>query len=426
MSANLKKDHQFIWHPYTQMSAADHICIVKGEGAYLFDERGNKYIDIVSSWWTNLHGHAHPHIVQKIAAQASQLEHVIFAGFTHPTAIELGERLLNHLPANQKKIFFSDDGSTAVEVALKMAIQFWNNQAEKRTNVIAFKNGYHGDTFGAMSIGERGIFNQPFHDLLFDVIFIDAPISGNETASLQQLQFAINNDSSSIACFIFEPLVQGAGGMLMHDPEALNELVSICKQHHILTIADEVMTGFGRTGKFFACDYLSQKPDIFCLSKGLTGGFLPMSVTTCTEEIFNAFLSEKNAAFNKTFYHGHSYTANPLGCAAALASLDLMEETTTQKNIQRIVSKHATFRKQIAVNPKVLEARQCGTILAIELQTPEGSSYTSEVRDTIYNFFMSRGIIMRPLGNTLYLMPPYCIPDTDLDYIYSSIKDFLK
>lgn len=408
------------------MSTADHICIVRGEGSYLFDEDGNKYIDIVSSWWTNLHGHAHPHIVQKIAQQASQLEHVIFAGFTHPTAIELAERLLKHLSSSQKKIFFSDNGSTAVEVALKMAIQFWNNQGEKRTKVIAFKNGYHGDTFGAMSIGERGIFNQPFQDLLFDVVFIDAPTPGNEAVSLQQLQESINSHASTIACFIFEPLVQGAGGMLMHDPEALNELISICKQNDILTIADEVMTGFGRTGKFFACDYLSQQPDIFCLSKGLTGGFLPMSITTCTEEIFNAFLSEKSAAFNKTFYHGHSYTANPLGCAAALASLDLMEATITLENIQRIVSKHATFRKEISVNTKVFEVRQCGTILAIELQTSEGSSYTSGVRDTIYHFFMERGIIMRPLGNILYLMPPYCISDDDLDYIYRCIKDFLK
>jgi adenosylmethionine-8-amino-7-oxononanoate aminotransferase len=423
---NIEKDRQYIWHPYTQMSDAEHLCIVKGEGACIFDESGNRYIDAVSSWWTNLHGHAHPYIAQRIATQAHQLEHLIFAGFTHPPAIELAERLLRHLPVNQEKLFFSDNGSTAVEVSLKMAIQYWRNKGEHRTKVIALKNGYHGDTFGAMSIGERGIFNQPFHELLFEVIFIDAPVHGKQTESLSQLQQAISNNPASIACFIFEPLVQGAGGMLMHDPEALNALISCCKKSSILNIADEVMTGFGRTGKFFASDYLLDKPDMLCLSKGLTGGFLPMAITSCTAAIFDAFLSAKDAPLNKTFYHGHSYTANPLGCAAALASLDLMEATATMEHIERIARRHALFKEVIASDPKILDVRQCGTILAIELKTATGSSYNSSVRVIIYHFFLQRGIIMRPLGNTMYLMPPYCISDDDLDYIYRSIENFLK
>ncbi len=423
---NREKDRKFIWHPYTQMSDADHLCIIRGEGAYLFDENGNKYIDVVSSWWTNLHGHAHPHIAQRIGAQAKQLEHLMFAGFTHPPAIELAERLLRHLPVNQEKLFFSDNGSTAVEVSLKMAIQYWRNKGEHRTKVIAFKNGYHGDTFGAMSIGERGIFNQAFQDLLFGVLFIDAPVPGNQAESVAQLQQEMESNPSSIACFIFEPLVQGAGGMLMHDPDALNALICCCKENGILTIADEVMTGFGRTGKFFASDYLSEKPDILCMSKGLTGGFLPMAITSCTSAVFNAFLSKKNEPLNKTFYHGHSYTANPLGCAAALASLDLMEATATMEHIERITRRHALFREVIADDPKILDVRQCGTILAIELKTATGSSYNSSMRDTIYHFFLQRGIIMRPLGNTMYLMPPYCITDDDLDYIYRSIENFLK
>jgi adenosylmethionine-8-amino-7-oxononanoate aminotransferase len=422
----IEKDRNYIWHPYTQMKNADHICIVKGEGAYLYDETGKKYIDAVSSWWTNLHGHANPHIAEKISQQAKELEHVIFAGFTHPAAIELAERLLKHLPSNQKKIFFSDNGSTAVEVAIKMTIQFWYNLGEKRNKIIAFKNAYHGDTFGAMSAGERGIFTQPFRNLLFEVHFIDAPLPGKETESIQQLMALLNDPgvTSGVAAFIFEPLVQGAAGMFMHDPEALNELVAICKDHDVLTIADEVMTGFGRTGKFFASDYLGEQPDIICLSKGLTGGFMPMGITSCTDQLFNAFLSDKDSVVNKTFYHGHSYTANPLGCAAALASLDLMESTFTWENINRIVSSHADFKRTLSLTSVIRNVRQCGTILAIELNTEGPSSYLASIRDSIYHFFMDRGILIRPLGNIFYLMPPYCTSANDLNHIYHSIEEF--
>jgi adenosylmethionine-8-amino-7-oxononanoate aminotransferase len=426
LSALTDSDSQFIWHPYTQMQDAAHRCIVKGEGALLYDEDGRSYLDAVSSWWTNIHGHAHPHIAAKIAQQAATLEHVIFAGFTHPPAIELAARLVKHLPSNQQKIFFSDNGSTAVEVALKMAVQFWKNKGERRTKIVAFRNAYHGDTFGAMSIGERGIFTIAFAEMLFDVIFIEAPVPGREEHSINELKSTIKIHGESIAAFIFEPLIQGAAGMIMHDPEAMDDLLSICKENEILTVADEVMTGFGRTGKFFACDYLKHQPDIMCLSKGLTGGFLPMAITTCTLEIFNAFLSGKNHRVNKTFYHGHSYTANLIGCAAALASLDLMEMEDTWKNIRRIVSSHGEFTKKMTGQKTLTDVRQCGTVLAVELKTAEGASYLSNVRDSIYAFFLKRGIIMRPLGNVMYLMPPYCMTGNELNYIYHSMEEFLS
>jgi len=418
------RDRQSIWHPFTQAQTADPpIAIVRGEGAYLFDENGKRYIDAVSSWWVNLHGHAHPYIAGKIFEQAGKLEHVIFAGFTHEPAVELSERLLKHLPIHHKKIFFSDNGSTAVEVALKMTIQYWFNRGEKRNTVLAFNNAYHGDTFGSMSVSERGSFTKPFHDFLFDVIYIDAPTSQNEDRAIAQLESTIANHPLSMASFIFEPLVQGASGMLMHNPEALNRMIAICKDHDVLTIADEVMTGFGRTGKYFATDYLTEKPDIICLSKGLTGGFMPMGVTSCTEDIFKAFLSTDRM---KTLFHGHSYTANPLGCSAALASLDLMEKGETWQAIHRIGRKHLQFRMEMMAHDTLRDVRQCGTILAMELETGNDSSYFNNLRDLIYNFFLEKGILMRPLGNVMYLLPPYCVSDDDLDYIYRCIKEFLS
>lgn len=418
------RDRQSIWHPFTQAQTADPpIAIVRGEGVYLFDENGKRYIDAVSSWWVNLHGHVHPYIAEKISEQAGKLEHVIFAGFTHEPAVELSERLLKHLPAHHKKIFFSDNGSTSVEVALKMAIQYWFNRGEKRNTILAFNNAYHGDTFGSMSVSERGSFTRPFHDFLFDVIYVDAPTPQNEDRAIAQLESTIANHPLSMASFIFEPLVQGASGMLMHDSEALNRMIAMCREHGVLTIADEVMTGFGRTGKYFATDYLSEKPDIICLSKGLTGGFMPMGVTSCTEDIFKAFLSTDRM---KTLFHGHSYTANPLGCSAALASLDLMEKGETWQAINRIEKKHLQFKMEMTAHDHLRDVRQRGTILAMELETGNDSSYFNNLRDLIYNFFLEKGILMRPLGNVMYLLPPYCISDDDLDYIYRCIKEFLS
>lgn len=416
-----ERDRKVIWHPYTQMkNALPHIPVVRGEGVYLFDEDGKKYIDAVSSWWVNIHGHAHPHIAKKVAEQLSVLEHVIFAGFTHEPAVQLAERLLELLPGDQEKVFYTDNGSTAVEVALKMCLQYWSNTGHKgRTRIIAFKEAYHGDTFGAMSVSGRSIFTDPFKSMLFDVEFIDLPTEKN----IEQLKSKINYLSNEVACFIFEPMVLGAGGMLMYEAEYLDQLIETCQKHGILTIADEVMTGFGRTGTYFACETLHSKPDIFCLSKGLTGGTMPLGVTTCNQKIFDAFLSDDKL---KTLYHGHSFTANPVACAASLASLDILLSAETLPNIQRIKRKNEAFAAQIKEHPKVRDVRQKGTILVLEWETGNDTSYLSSLRNQLYLYFLERGIILRPLGNTIYILPPYIISDEDLDYIYQTIQQALN
>jgi len=417
-----EKDKNYIWHPYTSLNSPKMpIVIVKGHGVYLYSENGEKYLDAISSWWVNTHGHANTDIAKKMIEQLLELEHVIFAGFTHPAAIDFAERLLKHLPKNHRKLFYSDDGSTSVEVAIKIAIQYWKNQAIPKTKIIAFKNSYHGDTFGSMSVSSRSVFNQAFDSFLFDVEFIDVPLVGNEEKSFTQLNDLIKQND--VAAFIYEPLVLGAGGMIMYTPESLNKMILQCKKENVITIADEVMTGFYRTGKFFASDYMSEKPDLICLSKGITGGTMAMGVTSIADNIINAF--ENNDSF-KTFYHGHSYTANPIACAAALASLDLYEQDDCKENVKRICVKHSEFLNLIKENSKVKEIRQCGTILAIELKTISDTSYLNTIRDTIYEFFLQRKIILRPLGNIIYILPPYCISNHDLDYIYSSIVDFLE
>jgi adenosylmethionine---8-amino-7-oxononanoate aminotransferase len=415
-----ERDLQNIWHPYTQMKGAEIIGIVKGEGAWLYDEAGGKYIDAISSWWVNTHGHAHPYIAQKISEQLSKLEHVIFAGFTHQPAVELAERLLSHLPENQKKIFYSDNGSTAVEVALKMAVQYWQNKNVKKNKIIAFRNAYHGDTFGAMSVSGRSLFTEAFSELLFDVVFIETPVKGNEDRAFEELKIAVFRNEP--AAFIFEPLVQGAAGMIMYEPEILNRMLQFCNEQKVITIADEVMTGFYRTGKYFATDYISVKPDIFCLSKGITGGFMALGATSCTEEIFNAFISDDKT---KTLYHGHSYTANPIACSAALASLDLYEKDECIENVKKIEAKHSEFLNSIKTNQSVKDIRLRGTILAIELKTSGSTDYLNSARDKAYAYFLDKGIIMRPLGNIIYILPPYCISNDDLDYIYNNIRTYL-
>lgn len=420
MKSLAKRDKEVIWHPYTQMKTASlPIGIVRGEGAYLYDENGDKYIDAISSWWTNLHGHAHPYIAEKVLKQLQTLEHVIFAGFTHEPAIELAERLLKHLPLNQNKIFYSDNGSTAVEVALKMAFQYWHNKGEKRTKVLAFENGYHGDTFGAMSVSGRSVFTKPFDELLFEVIHIPVPVNGKKDEAIKILKSKISSFKSQISSFIFEPLVQGTAGMVMYDAASLDETIRICRENNILTIADEVMTGFGRTGKFFATDYLEQNSDIICISKGITGGTMAFGVTSCSSKIYEEFLSEDKT---KTLFHGHSYTANPIACAASLASLDLMEKAETQESISRINSQHLQFQESLRKHKSIKDCRVLGTILAVELQTHEESSYLNQMRDSLYKFFIEEKIILRPLGNIVYVMPPYCIKDEDLKIIYSVIK----
>ncbi|MGY3052147.1 adenosylmethionine-8-amino-7-oxononanoate aminotransferase [Pedobacter sp. UYEF25] len=416
----VERDKKVIWHPYTQMkNALPHIPIVRGVGSYLFDEDGKRYIDAVSSWWVTIHGHAHPHIAQKVSEQLSVLEQVIFAGFTHEPAVKLAERLLPLLPGEQEKVFYTDNGSTAVEVALKMSLQYFNNIGKPKTKILAFKNAYHGDTFGAMSVSGRSIFTDAFNGLLFDVVFIDLPNENN----VENLKTQILALKSELACFIFEPLILGSGGMLMYEAAHLDQLIECCQINEVLTIADEVMTGFGRTGTFFACERLNHKPDIFCLSKGLTGGTMPLGITTCSNKIFDAFLSEDKV---KTLYHGHSFTANPLSCVASLASLDILLDPSTLQNIKRIEASHASFADEIRGHNKLKEIRQTGTIIAFEWQTEAGTSYLSELRDKLYNFFLNKGILLRPLGNIIYILPPYVISDSDLREVYDAIKMALE
>lgn len=419
----MKSNNKNIWHPYTQMqTASDPVCIVRGEGPYLFDENGEKYIDAVASWWTNIHGHAHPVIAHAIAEQALQLEHVIFAGFTHKPAQKLSEKLLKHIPYHHK-VFYSDNGSTAVEAAVKMALQYWWNKGTNRTKIIALRDAYHGDTFGSMSASARGVFTAPFNTMLFDVEFIDTPNFENEREIVLQLENVLVQRGQQIAAFIFEPLVLGSAGMKMYSEKVLDEMMLQCKQHNVLCIADEVMTGFGRTGKFLATDYCVQKPDIVCLSKGITGGFLPFAATTATDDLYAAFLSNEKS---KMFFHGHSYTGNPLGCAAALASFEVFETENTFEKIQVISNLHLNFLEEIRNHAAVIDARCKGTILAIELRTDDSTGYLNNIRDKAYNYFMERKIIMRPLGNVIYVLPPYCITEKDLMLVYDSTKDFLN
>jgi adenosylmethionine---8-amino-7-oxononanoate aminotransferase len=346
----MQRDAKVIWHPFTQVALADApMPVSHAFGAWLYTHSGHRLLDATSSWWVNAHGHAHPHIAGAIAKQAETLEHIIFAGFTHEPAVRLAERLLRILPGKQEKIFYSDNGSTSVEVALKMAIQYFHNQGIKRKRILAFRNAYHGDTLGGMSVAERNAFNQPFIPYLFEPHFIEAPEPGREEQTINEIREALSE--GDVAAFIFEPLVQGASGMRMHHSHTLSEMIRLCRDAGVITIADEVFTGFYRTGKMFAAEYLSQQPDIICLSKALTGGFLPLAVTAVPGFIFEAFRSTDKF---KTFFHGHSYTANPLACSAANASLDLFEADDFKARIEMISGMLGDFARLYANHERLM------------------------------------------------------------------------
>ena len=421
MNTLSQRDQAVIWHPFTQMQTAPlPIPIIRGEGSVLYTEDGREMLDMISSWWVNLHGHAHPYIAERVSAQLRTLEHTIFAGFTHEPAVQLAERLLPILPNNQRRIFYSDNGSTAVEVALKMAFQYWHNLGTPRQKVVAFEDAYHGDTFGAMAVGGRSAFTAPFAPFLFDVTYLPAPVPGREAEALELARTLFTDE---VAAFIVEPLVQGAGGMVMYEPSVLSELFSMARTHGMLLIADEVMTGFGRTGKLFASHHLTEQPDMMCLSKGLTGGTMALGVTTCTAAIYNAFLSDDRL---KTLFHGHSFTANPLACTAALASLDLLLGDDRLADIQRIASRHADFADTLRQQSGVGNVRQRGTLLAFDLVTGGQTSYFNNIRDVAYNFLLDRGVLMRPLGNVLYFMPPYCTTNAQLQVAYDAVLALLN
>lgn len=407
-----------VWHPFTQHAVQPEATLIsKAEGAWLETADGRGILDAISSWWVVTHGHRHPHIVQAIKNQADRLDQVIFAGFTHQPAEELARRLIAITPPELEYVFFSDSGSTAVEVALKMALGFWRHRGEKRSRILALEGAYHGDTIGGMSVGERGVFNAPYDPLLFDVERIPFPSAGREQATLDALKTACGN--GQVAALIVEPLILGAGGMLIYAPWVLAEMKRICHTHGVLFIADEVMTGWGRTGTLFACDQANVTPDIGCYSKGITGGSLPLAVTLCRADIFDAHYSEDRS---RTFFHSSSYTANPIACAAALANLEIWEREPVIERIERVAILHAKRLDRFRDDRRFVNVRQIGTIAALDIVAND-AGYMANIGPRLYQSFLARGLLIRPLGNTIYVMPPYCCGDSELDLVYQAIGE---
>lgn len=417
-----ERDKKHNWHPYTQhQTAAPFPAIVKGKDALLWDENGKEYIDAIASWWVNPFGHGNTVIADAIHKQLITLEHVLFGGFTHEPAVLLSEKLMEILPSGQQKIFYSDNGSTAVEVAIKVALQYHYNKGVTKTRIIAFENAFHGDTFGAMAASGISFFTEAFRGSLLEVVRIPVPTPGNEGKSLEALENLAK--TGQFAAFIFEPLVQGAAGMVMYAPGVLDQLLAVCQQHGVFTIADEVMTGFGKTGKNFACDYLRHQPDMMCLSKALTGGTIPMALTTFSQEVFDGFLNDN---VNYALFHGHTFTANPTGCAAALASITLLQSDCMQENIQRIHQSHLSFENKIKSHPKVHTTRTLGIIFALEIKTSAEVAYYGDLRNKLYDFFIENGVILRPVGNIIYILPPYVITEKQLQHVYETIEKALE
>ncbi|MHA1538858.1 MAG: adenosylmethionine--8-amino-7-oxononanoate transaminase [Alphaproteobacteria bacterium] len=425
-------DKTYIWHPYTQhQTAAEATSIVKGDGIKLFTEDGAEIWDMISSWWVNLHGHAHPKIAKAIGDQAMELEHVIFADFTHKPAARLSKRLVDLMPAPLNRVFFSDNGSTSVEVGLKMALKYWHNKGEtKRLRFLSFEGGYHGDTFGAMSVGKWGDLFNPYLAAIHSQVDLipfpetwigDTDVEQREADALAKLDTFITEYQDEYAALIVEPLMQGAAGMRFCRPEFLQKMQARLAAANILTIYDEVSTGFGRTGKMFAFETAGTVPDIICLSKGITGGFMPLAATICHEKIFAEFLGD---SFDKAFTHGHSYTANLLGCAAANASLDVFEEEKTLEKITEIASWHQENLKRFINHPALETVRTLGVISAMNLKASD-AGYMSAKGAKIKAFCLEKGILVRPLGNCIYLLPPYCVTRAQLDTTYDVLFEAL-
>jgi adenosylmethionine-8-amino-7-oxononanoate aminotransferase len=423
-------DRAFVWHPFTQAkTAAPPIEVASAKGAVLTARDGRDYLDMISSWWVTLHGHGEPRIARAIATQAQSLEHVIFADVTHAGAAELARRIAALLPGDLERVFFSDNGSTAVEVSLKLSLQYWRNLGRPRRRIVAFERGYHGDTFGAMSVGATSGFFEPFRDRLMETLFLPFPATFDgddeadvrEEAALDEARRLFDEHGDEIAAVIIEPLVQGAGGMRMCRPSFLAALAALAREAGALLVFDEVMTGFGRTGAMFACLKAGVVPDMVCLAKGLTGGFVPMAMTVCRSGIFDAFLDED---FAKAFAHGHSYTANPIGCAAALASLDIFEADGTLARVAELEALYGARLAELAGHPRVAKPRHLGGIAAFDVAGGEGG-YTSGVAPRLKQYFRERGFLIRPLGNVVYLIPPYCIEDQDVHRAFDAIEDAL-
>ncbi len=427
----LELDGRFVWHPFTQTFGADDpLLIESASGAVLKTEQGQEILDCISSWWVNLFGHGHPQVAAAIHEQAKKLEHVLFAGFTHQPAIQLAERLAMLLPESLNRVFFSDNGSTSVEVALKVAAQHWQNIQQPRQRILAFEGGYHGDTFGAMAAGRGSGFFDTWNSWLMNVDLIPYPetwmddptVEEKEQATLDALSVYLDKHGRDTLAMIMEPLVQGASGMRMCRPEFVTKLVRLLREFDILIIFDEVMTGFGRTGQNFAFQATDIQPDIICLSKGLTAGFLPMAVTVIDQRIYGSFQFDSPQAM---FCHGHSYTANPLGCAAALASMDLLQKAETSDNWRRIQTAHLQGLDQASQISGATKRRNCGTIAAVDLATDQGK-YHGELAKTLKAWFreeneLVNGVLIRPLGNVIYLMPPYCMTDQQLETAWQAV-----
>lgn len=413
-------DRRFpIWHPFTQHAIMpDMTSIATAKGAYLTATDGRQIFDGVSSWWIVTHGHCHPRIVSAVQDQVGKLDQVIFAGHSHEPAEKLAAGLLDLTPDSLEHVFFSDSGSTAVEVALKMALGYWKHSGQsEKSRIVVMDGSYHGDTIGTMSVGERGVYNAAYDPLMFDVTSIPFPSPGSEAASVAALDAACA--AGDVAAFIVEPLVLGAGGMLMYPPAVLKQLADTCKRHDVLFIADEVMTGWGRTGKMFACEHAAVQPDIACYSKGITGGSMPLAVTLCAGKIFDAHYSTDRS---KTFFHSSSYTANPVVCAAAVANLAIWRDEPVQQRVDDLAAMQAERLAALQGDDRFENLRQQGTIAALDIRT-KGAGYLAEIGPKLYAFFQSRNLLLRPLGNTVYVFPPYCTTADDLDRVYSAISD---
>lgn len=415
----VQRDQKHLWHPLTQHKTnGRHLPIVKALGSLLYDHTGKSYIDGIASWYTTMYGHCHPYLINFVSKRMSSLDQVVFTGFTHPPAIEMSERLVAILPKGQQKLFFSDNGSTAVEVALKMAVQYHANKGHAKTKIIAFENAFHGDTFGAMSVSGLSVYNGAFEAFFIEVIHIPLPNEENLEA-VKQL-FKAHLETEAIAAFIFEPLIQGAAGMRCYKAGHLGELIALAQSYKTLCIADEVMTGFGKTGTHFACEQLQEQPDICCLSKALTGGLVPMGITTCTLKVYEAFYDDD---LRKGLFHGHTYSANPMACNAVIAGIDLLTSPEVQRQKTYVEAQHQQFIEKIKDHPKVQNARAKGMMMAFELK--ESMARYGDKRNQIFDFLMKEGLFIRPLGATIYMLPPFVITPEELAKSYHIIAKIL-
>ncbi len=432
MSNMIAEDRRYCWHPMTQhKTEPDPPVIVSASGASLYDENGNEILDMISSWWTCVHGHSNPEINNALKAQVDKLEHVMFAGFTHPPAINLAKKLAHALPGSLNRVFYSDNGSTAIEIALKIAYQYWRNKGEtKRTKFIAFEKAYHGETVGAMSVGKSCGFFKDFGDLLFDVDTIpyaetwegDHDIEAKEKYALEKIKKIIEDNKNHVAALIVEPLMQGAAGIRFSRPQFMKAVTDLTQENGILVIYDEVAVGFGRTGTLFACEKIGVVPDLICLSKGLTSGYLPLSVTVATDSVYDVFLSDDP---NRAFLHSHTFTANPLACAVALKSLEMFEDNNILQTIEHIEKRHIEFLNDLKTQYKIYMPRVMGPVMAFNIAKEDGN-YKNNIGEFLRNWFLKKGLNIRPLGNTIYLMPPYCITDEQLTRAYNLIREGLS